>query len=924
MDGLARLARNLDWNSRLQPGSAAGQNPVSDPAGAITAHNTDLAASSTVQYGFVIDALPSVRCYRVQPENGGPVIDCSLGMRGTVSPMGSYDADTLIAGTHVRYVQQKNDPTGLIVAIEPMYMYDPRLFYGDVISQGSNTGLNVETGFHEVFLLGGFQGPMSLNGGVTDYAGRTPFDSLEIGEFNRSMETGLMLHMDPYMAFMRADEWSGLWMFYWDGLVRLSGQNFQRWTSGSELESYDDEGEHMWYKGIATYPWEHMGQLQGPDSSVLQERSADVTQNTAPYYARFEPDNDDLQPFHRFREYAGYLGQGQKKMMCAPLQTGTDYQMLYSDQDYEPIGLHEQNIDMAGHWSVRTASGITIAKRPILPVPKRIRDVTHYAGDQPSTYKASSQYGSGSAHKMQPLPTVASGEFAMSAAATVMDHHAYLFNWSSAHPFHYHSDDYYYPEESGYDHISTNQEIPTWGDLNVDTSWYLGDPSYNSYTLDHRSDNTKNIYHSTAYLTLLEEGGVLLGDGWGSEIRMSNGCIFIDAPGDIFMSSGRNLIGWGGRDICWRAWNCVDVTANEKDVRIKAEKNCWILAGNSEATGESQGGVIIECRADGPPKYDFYNNTGEDVEANGIIFKALGTEIIGWAESIYLRTRGPAVDSKSAGDSGTAEDPLPKVGDITLDAYGKGDIVTRSNFVKHFVHCAVAHIFPDTAGSTVHFFTEDGVTLGGDVYTDGDLLSYGSHLAKGDFLTPEGHHYSTSGGLVGKLTTASAGNISDAIDQGHQYEIALIAWGVSSYAKDMTRMWYGTSRPGKNDVISSVWVHLRTEEDYKSDGFFLYESRWQQMARLGGSSGTQTWTENYVEANQAHGDITSDETYPFPGRDRFQETGSGSRTWLQHDLKLYNMSTGQAADRGSTYESPVTLNSLNDVKLDGNYLIIGK
>jgi hypothetical protein len=119
------------------------------------------------------------------------------------------------------------------------------------------------------------------------------------------------------------------------------------------------------------------------------------------------------------------------------------------------------------------------------------------------------------------------------------------------------------------------------------------------------------------------------------------------------------------------------------------------------------------------------------------------------------------------------------------------------------------------------------------------------------------------------------------------------------------------------EIIASIWMHLRTETDYKSDDFELFESRWHQMARLGSASGTQTWTEEPVESNKNSGG--DEETYPFPGTDRL----TTDSIWMQQDLVLYDVATGLADNKGGDYEAP-TLATPSGAILDGNYLIIGK
>jgi hypothetical protein len=924
-DGVARAARDASWLSTLAP-DLPGDQPAGDGVQTAIGRITDLAAQAITEFGIITDAIPLARTYRVQPDNGGAVIGCCLGMRGSGTPIGAYDGSTLVVGTHVRFVRNADAQTGVIIAVEPMYMWDPTKGLGDIISQGSNTGLKKETGPQVPFGMGGAQGGYNLCGGVIDWSGRTPFDSLEIGEFNHSTETGLMLHLDSYMAMMRVDEYTGVWMFYWDGLLRVAGQNFQEWAGPTEREVYDDEGESMYYHGIAPYPWEHQGMLAAPYAASTT-LSADDSQNNYPYYGRVEPTDDDLQPFHRFREYAGYLGQGQKKLMCGPITTlggGGTYAdtLLYSD-NYMAYGLHEQQITMAGHFGMRGALGMTFAKRPVIPVPKRIKHVTSQDGDKPADYKASDLYGDGPAHAVQPTPTLDAGtgddEAAFYRATTVLDLHAHLFNWEGLHPFHYHSNDYYLPEEDDYDHVAANQEVPNWDDLNSQYQWYLDVPGTDDIVYDHRTGSTAKVYRNTSFITQTDEGGIIISDGWGAEIRMAGGDIQLHAPGDVCLMPGRNVIAWGGRDICLRAWNCVDITANEGSIFVKAEENVDVLAGN----GGGPYGLFFETRGSGYDEscgegksYYSWDTVGEGARHTGIVFKAKNAEIVGWSRAMYFMTRMDDCLGQNSGQSGCGGEQL-KEGDIVFDTKGKGDFITRALTNKHWTSCGVMFSYPHTDTSRVtHMFTEDGVVLGADTFIDGDLLNYGSHLVRNAVISTQDHFYSGSGSMVGKIDTSGP---DGALDDGHNHEAALVSWSTARWAADLNDMWYVAGRPGNVDVVQSAWVSLRVEEDYKSQAYTLWEARWQQMVRENGDSVNQ-WAENCVESNRSSGDWQF--TCPFPGKQRLiDDLAYRTVDNLLHDTT----DDGRAVDRaGGTYEAPLTLNAPSATPIDGYYYHIGK
>lgn len=950
IDGVSRLARGLDWAIKQIPQNAT-HAPLADPLGHATAENTDLGTDSRVEYAYVVDAIPGIRQYRVQPEGGGPMISCTFLMHGVHNVYGVYDATTLVSGTHVRIMRHRQTPMeGVIIGVEPPYHSDPRLMFSDIVSQGSNTGMMLETGYATLLKMGGSNGD-PLNGGLVNNGGRSPWDSLEVGEMNYSTETGLMFHLDSYMGFLRADELTGIWVFYWDGLTRIGGQHLQEITSVSTREIYDDEGEVMLYRGVAGYPWENRGMLLNPNAmQTLEQTDPTQTQLTTPYYARLEPRHDDQQAFHRFQTYEGYLGQAQKKVVSAPnLNSGYSTSVFQYGTQYQSVGLHDSQITQSGHYFVRNALGLTLAKRPIIPVPKRVRRVEDQGhtptGDGHGNYKASSLYNEGAVlrdHKIQPTPTpaaVAAGEDTLHTAAAVLDEHAHMFNWEGLHPFYYHQGDYYIPEESAYTYVTTNQEVPTWSQLNSSSQWYLTPASTASVILDHRQINTAKIYKNTSYLTLLDDGGVLIGGGCGEEIRMVGGDIFLSCPGDVFMEAGRNIIGWAGRDACIRAWNSVDITANVADVRIKAEHNMQLLSAN----GGGPYGTFIENRANRvaqascTTQYDF-SAQGEGTQHTGIILMALDTEVCTLADNIYLRTCVPGREYVHAGFTGQANAPT-KHGDIVLDASAGGtngantsscggDIITRSNNMRHWVCCEIAQSFNTTgahdSSQGVNLFTQNGTTLAGNTFVDGAVVAYTDVVANGNLIASSGNVYSTTGGAVLPSTAGAGAGVAAAVSTGHSYEADLKTWADTRYADDVVAQWYKAGRPGDSDTIHSMWVSLRKDNDYYCAGFSLYESRWAQLARSNSPSslvGVQYWTENFVKNN----DIATPSSYPFPGYTRL----TVAEAYKQHSFKLYDDSNQRAVNRAtsstaSDYESTVSLNAPTTATIDGNYPIIGK
>ena len=860
-----RLAGDMELQRSHMPGLMGSHEPVADPLQALAQHVKSLSIGCTVHFGIVVDCVPYARSYRVLPENGKPIIDCHMGLRGSCTPIGVADGDTLQPGTAVFYIRHQTTGPGTIIAVVPNFMEDPRQSRSDQVSLASRCGIRVDPAHQAGFKLSGEK----YHGGIEDRSNRTPTDSTEIGEFVRVSETGSMFSLDPYMAQVRMDAYTGLWMFYWDQLTRLAGHNFQRWTAGSVLESYDDESEHLWYHGVGTYLWECLGQLQGP-AAMLKERDAKTVQKDEPHYTREEPDPDNLQEFHRRRHYLGYLGQGDKLWVTAPPVQGD--KQRYEDET-KVVGLYEHNVGLDGFVFDRSATGIVIAKRPVIPVAKRVKLPIDKNGDNKDNYKAAGQFGSGTDHKVQIEPTIQGGQPGNIRAAGVQDLHAYLFNWKGAHAFHYHENDYYYPEEEEVEWIDTNQEVPSFSQLG--SQQYLDPPTPTSVKIDHRY-GAQEVFRNLSYLSLLPDGGVVLGCGFGSEIRMIGGNIHLQAAGDITFEAGRNVVGWGGRDVILRAKRSADITANENDVRIKAEHNVQILSANDEGPY----GILLEAKGKGP---QFNAKQGHEAQHAAIVLRAPKSPAVVWANDIYLRTGGGDVEE----------------GIITLDAArGKQDIFLQGRYIERYADQGYLDFFGVEGNVTAaNAWFQQGCGVNGPMcLTEGQIAS-GPSVIRGWYLASEGHiateEAESAGFFVAPLDGDALESVNGAIDNCVSFVTGTLPEaGDEVWESVFNEFWYADNAPGNDTIIEDTRFAYRKQEDYKTQQWELYESRWAQMARTAGNA-PSTWKENPVAWQ-------GQDTYPYPGKEKFQEA-----KYYQLDNNLFQAARQLSDSRASgKYENP--------------------
>jgi hypothetical protein len=610
-------------------------------------------------------------------------------------------------------------------------------------------------------------------------------------------------------------------------------------------------------------------------------------------------------PWHRERIFHGYLGQGHKHIIVTrPNDDGkyTAYMGGQGGSDAITEAQHPALMDdfttLDGRRMIQSAKGIKIVKRagPVSPVRKYRPDQPDGIADDHKNYKAAGQKGDGPDHAItgdieadRELPH-------LNRAAGVLDLTAYMFNYAGLHPFFWHAEDWKVHQESELDHTEGDSiMIPSFTQLA--TSMYLDPtPDYTIDNVDHRY-NKQTFYKSEAGIEITDDGGIVIYDGYGSEIRMVGGHIHFSAPGDVWAKAGRNIQHWAGRDLIQRAYNSVDITATEHDVRVKAERNLQILGGN-----DTEGSVLIESRAPAP-LYDY--ECGERAETGGIHLKCRKAPLVSVTAGAYIRTGGGDV----------------LLGDIVLDAdRGSGNVVTHCSERNDFITSAAHHYFGRRGEITnANRFASWQTVLGSPTCIAGPATILGSTIIRGYFLAVGGH-IATEMCIpdVGCLEGESLNMARDQLTQCQATaEEQLPRDGATDYDEQLQQPYYLADKPGEEETIRKIQFSLRSLEDYRVDDFKIYEDYWQKLARLSDQA-PNVWEEKPVKCAGA-------DTYPFPGQEKFE-----GDTYWESDLEIYEIEgqSGHSRDRGeapelaSEYEEP-KYGTADKKPLQGTYTIIG-
>ena len=152
----------------------------------------------------------------------------------------------------------------------------------------------------------------------------------------------------------------------------------------------------------------------------------------------------------------------------------------------------------------------------------------------------------------------------------------------------------------------------------TDLSWQGEDPQVTGYrfgdypTVDVEDKVTKRTikqFKNTSFITQDPDGTITFKDGWGSQITMSHGNIYISSALDTFIRPGRKLVAMVPSDICISNNGEIQV-ASKKDIKVGSEKNLTL----SSAIGGQLGYTVLENRT--KKRGD---NTGIVIRSNGYL-----------------------------------------------------------------------------------------------------------------------------------------------------------------------------------------------------------------------------------------------------------------------------------------------------------------
>jgi hypothetical protein len=183
---------------------------------------------------------------------------------------------------------------------------------------------------------------------------------------------------------------------------------------------------------------------------------------------------------------------------------------------------------------------------------------------------------------------------------------------------------WYFPEKTDVqERVFGDTEPPTLPVLDADKQEYDLDDIEGllSDAIEVYPGRPVKLFKNSSVFLMAEDGGIVIGDGFGGEIRMSRGTVTISSAADMKLLPGRDLISMVPGNSIHKAQDRIELSSTKGSVAIKADENLNMLSGNS-----GQGATVIENRGAGDP---FTQVTADNLQAGdalkgGVIVKATG------------------------------------------------------------------------------------------------------------------------------------------------------------------------------------------------------------------------------------------------------------------------------------------------------------
>lgn len=484
------------------------------------------------------------------------------------------------------------------------------------------------------------------------YAGSNrPTDVVE-GEHVISNELGVLMGLIQEIAFLKGSDLAQVQCILFDDLVRVISHNYEHMTSMGLFKITHDGKSLNLEAGYTHLPNEALGTPQVEETTTPTfEYSANYEFDDSKNFFEFK-DKETIKEIERLKIFLGRLGDFLRIQLTRPDPTATRYLDGKKISEKFDRGLFDLHIGNDGGAHFRSIKEVFIEKVNWIKVPHRILPPEHPKGD---------------------------------VGADVEFTEKKLFQWDEQfkegdNPFLYFLQlaDYgaYLNEKLGYENFRKHEK-----DFSINDSHSKETPFSD---IDKNDKETPVNYRlAVSGLYLMENGGVVLKDAFGSAIVMEGGNIYLQPAKDLVAQPLRNFIAKIGRIFSLSAKKQIDISSTEEGLRIKTEKAQHYYSDKS--------GIILEAN---PEEEVEHTPTDKAIETiGGIIFKSkkgiyefcetklsrIKEKLLTYANDIHTKARFTFLNESEGPMTNYSKTSLVNVSDGLQSVFAKSSLQLAGN-----------------------------------------------------------------------------------------------------------------------------------------------------------------------------------------------------------------------------------------------------
>lgn len=695
---------------------------------------------------------------------------------------------------------------------------------------------------------GGQQGERAGAAGLPDVSGGMPDDAIP-GDQAWMNEFGAMIGLLKVMATIKASDLAKIEAFVVDDLLNIVGHNMNIFSSLGECRVRNDHGK-ISLEFLATGNQnESMGiagdvKEYGKGSAIGKEIEVDPTK---PFETSNPPAGDkdgagmgplgDLTDADlavgrwRMKMFVGALGDFAQMFLCSPNKhLGT----LVAPEKHPDVGLFHAHLDGSGKFFIRNLAGGGFIKTSSIPVPKKRHEMDDPAGD--------GEIADGEIQKKEDFQFDKKHLLGMSCM--LRDSFAYLFERYVPAAFLTQKKDYDLPE-AGKAPFPARTMVAWDGDGSKKSTENVLDPKEFTMKMlplpnetggkDDPNTPESSFTQGDSWILTLPDGSISIRDRWGSSIEMRGGHITFSAAKDINLVAGRNVVAMGGNDVVLKGKESVDITATNRQVRIKGETGMMMHSEN--------GGILISSNNDfeASPDFESEDAQGEKMRIGGIVIKSSTGSVYVSGNRVFTEASSEIVMS------GRDKDVNPML---------QSRLSSRLDWLDGGYNIKMAD-------DQYAAFGPAGMSISGQITSEKDIILQGNLVASKSGIFGDQ--------LQAKGTIAAEGDlVINGIVAGHNGASGLVATPLEPVKINVPQNslpplssilsasfseedWEKAFHPMSKDQIDKLSFSYRDTEEYGASGGKWYETYWQREV-----TGLTAWEEKDIKGR-----------FPYPGAGHF-------------------------------------------------------